>query len=257
MNRIDKRLAENRKVVCIYFTAGFPAINDTVPSMIALQDAGVDMLEIGLPYSDPLADGPVIQKSSETALKNGMSTEKLFQQLENVREQIHIPLVVMGYFNAMFQYGVEAFCKRCAAIGIDGIIMPDLPLEVYEKEYMSIFEHYNLHFICLITPQTSEERIRKIDTLSKGFIYMVSTASTSGNSEGFGEEQMQYFKRIHDMNLTKPCIVGFGIKDEKSFTQATTFASGGIIGSAFINHVKDKGTQGIKDFVRLIIPFNN
>lgn len=252
MNRIEKRLAENKEVLSIYFTAGFPSINDTVPSMLALQNAGVDMLEIGLPYSDPLADGPVIQKSSQTALKNGMSTEKLFEQLDGIRTKIHIPLIVMGYFNAMYQYGVEAFCERCSSIGIDGIIMPDLPLEVFENEYLPIFKKYHLNFICLITPQTSEERIQKIDRLSKGFIYMVSTASTTGNSDGFGEEQRNYFKRIKDMNLTNPCIVGFGIKDEISFKQATKFANGGIIGSAFINHVKEKGINAIEDFVQMI-----
>lgn len=249
MNRIDKRLKEQKEVLSIYFTAGFPNINDTLPTMQALQDAGVDMLEIGLPYSDPLADGPVIQQSSQKALKNGMSTEKLFEQLEGVREKIHIPLIAMGYFNAMYQYGVEAFCKRCEALGIDGIIMPDLPLDVYESEYKSIFEANKLHFICLITPQTSEERIRKIDELSYGFIYMVSTASTTGNAEGFGNDQTNYFKRIQGMKLKNPCVVGFGIKDAKSFEQATNFAKGGIIGSAYIKYVEQNGIEKSGEFI--------
>ncbi len=252
MNRIDKVLSSKSNLLSIYFTSGFPKIEDTIPTMKALQSAGVDMLEIGLPFSDPLADGPVIQQSSQVALQNGMSTEKLFQQLENIRDEINIPLIAMGYFNAMFQYGVEKFCQRCASLGIDGIIMPDLPLDVYEKEYKSIFEANGLHFICLITPQTSEERIRKIDEISKGFIYMVSTASTTGKSDGFGEEQTSYFKRIQSMNLKNPCIVGFGIKEKKSFEQACTYAKGGIIGSAFIKHVEKHGVENIDRFIKEI-----
>lgn len=252
MNRIDQRLAAKKEVLSIYFTAGFPNLEDTIPTMQALQNAGVDMLEIGLPYSDPLADGPVIQKSSQKALKNGMSTDKLFEQLEGIREKIHIPLIAMGYFNAMFRYGVEEFCKHCEAVGIDGIIMPDLPLDIYQREYKSIFEKHQLHFICLITPQTSEERIRKIDALSNGFIYMVSSASTTGNSGGFGEDQTTYFKRIQAMNLRNQCVVGFGIKDEKSFQQCTSYAKGGIIGSAFINYVEANGVEKCGEFIKNI-----
>ena len=251
-NRINHKLAEDTKILSIYFTAGFPKLEDTREVMLALQNAGVDMLEIGLPYSDPLADGPTIQDSSTTALKNGMSSLKLFEQLEGVRSEINIPLIVMGYFNAMLQFGVEDFCKKCYELGIDGIIMPDLPLEIYQTEYQSIFEKYNLHNIFLITPQTSDERIKLMDRVSNSFIYMVSTASTTGSNSGFGEEQMNYFKRIADMKLKNKLIVGFGIKDEESFQQATKYTKGSIIGSAFIKSLSTHGINGISDFIKSI-----
>lgn len=251
-NRINHKLAEDTKILSIYFTAGFPKLEDTREVMLALQNAGVDMLEIGLPYSDPLADGPTIQDSSTTALKNGMSSLKLFEQLEGVRSEINIPLIVMGYFNAMLQFGVEDFCKKCYELGIDGIIMPDLPLEIYQTEYQSIFEKYNLHNIFLITPQTSDERIKLMDRVSNSFIYLVSTASTTGSNSGFGEEQMNYFKRIADMKLKNKLIVGFGIKDEESFQQATKYTKGSIIGSAFIKSLSTHGINGISDFIKSI-----
>ena len=186
MNRIQKKLQEDKKLLSIYFTAGYPKLTDTIPVIEALEKAGVDMIEIGLPFSDPLADGPTIQESSTAALKNGMTTELLFEQLKDIRKTVSIPLIVMGYFNPMLQYGVEAFCAKCHEIGIDGIIMPDLPLDVYQEEYQSIYEKYDLINIFLITPQTSEARIRAIDEASNGFIYMVSSASTTGAKEGFG-----------------------------------------------------------------------
>ena len=210
------------------------------------------MVEIGLPFSDPLADGPVIQRSSEIALKNGMTTKRLFEQLENIRETIEIPLLIMGYFNPILQFGVEKFCRKCSEAGIDGLIIPDLPLEEYELHYKEIFQKYDLLPVFLITPQTSEERIREIDRASEGFIYMVSTAAVTGGTKGFGEEQKEYFTRVSKMGLKNPLIVGFGIKDSETFEQATAQTNGAIIGSAFIKHLTDNGTSGISDFIKTI-----
>ncbi len=253
MNRIHQKLQQDGKLLSIYFTAGYPAINDTVQIIQDLEKSGVDMIEIGLPFSDPLADGPTIQDSSTTALKNGMTTEKLFEQLAAIRKTISIPLIIMGYFNPMLQYGVEEFCKKCNEIGIDGIIMPDLPLDVYQDQYEAIFNKYGLLNVFLITPQTSVERIRQIDKASEGFIYMVSSASVTGSKSGFGNEQTEYFERIAKMNLKNPQIVGFGIKDSETFQQATKTAKGAIIGSAFIKHLTAHGTNRIDEFVSKII----
>lgn len=252
MNRIQEKMKADGKLLSIYFTAGYPDVQDTVPILVALEQAGVDMIEIGLPFSDPLADGPTIQASSTAALKNGMHTELLFQQLKGIREKVSIPLIIMGYFNPVLQYGVEDFCRKCREIGIDGIILPDLPLDVYQEEYEAIFRANGLLNIFLITPQTSEERIRRIDEGSEGFIYMVSSASTTGAKEGFGPEQQGYFERIGSMNLKNPRIVGFGISNAATFDQATRYAKGAIIGSAFIKMLTEKGTQGIDAFVRSI-----
>lgn len=253
MNRINKTLNKDKKLLSIYFTAGYPNIDDTVSIIQNLEKSGVDMIEIGLPFSDPLADGPTIQASSTAALKNGMTTEKLFEQIKDIRKSVAIPLIVMGYFNPVLQYGVEAFCKKCQEIGIDGLILPDLPADVYDAEYKTIFEKFGLINVFLITPQTSEERIRYIDSISNGFIYMVSSASTTGAQSGFGEEQTKYFERISKMNLKNPQIVGFGISNSETFTQATTYTKGAIIGSAFIKHVTHQGTQTIDGFVNSII----
>lgn len=253
MNRIHKKLKEDKKLLSIYFSAGYPRLNDTVSIIENLETNGVDMIEIGLPFSDPLADGPTIQASSTQALKNGMTSDILFNQLKDIRKTVTIPLIVMGYFNPMFQYGIKAFCQKCQEIGIDGLIIPDLPVDVYNEHYKSIFEDYGLINILLITPQTSEERIRFIDSISEGFIYMVSSASVTGSSTGFGEEQTSYFKRIADMNLKNPQIVGFGIKDHETFTQATSHAKGAIIGSAFIKHLRKNGTTHIDAFTSKIL----
>ena len=252
MNRINQKLQENKKLLSIYFTAGYPNLNDTVTIIQDLEKSGVDMIEIGLPFSDPLADGPTIQESSTKALKNGMTTELLFHQLKDIRQTVSIPLTIMGYFNPMLQYGVEAFCKRCQEIGIDGLIIPDLPIDVYVEQYQSIFEQYELINVFLITPQTSEERIQHIDNISKGFIYMVSSASVTGNASGFGKEQTDYFERIANMQLKYPQIVGFGISNQETFEQATKFAKGAIIGSAFIKTLTINGVSGISDFIRNI-----
>ncbi|MFD2585441.1 tryptophan synthase subunit alpha [Croceitalea marina] len=252
MNRIHQKLQEDKKLLSIYFTAGYPSLTDTVQIIQDLERNGVDMIEIGLPFSDPLADGPTIQDSSTAALKNGMTTEKLFEQLARIRETVSIPLIVMGYFNPMLQYGVEAFCKKCSEIGIDGIIMPDLPLDVYQSDYEATFKKYGLLNVFLITPQTSGERIHQIDEASDAFIYMVSSASVTGSKSGFGNEQTDYFERIATMNLKNPQIVGFGIKDAETFQQATKTAKGAIIGSAFIKYLTSNGIESISDFVKTI-----
>jgi len=252
MNRIHQKLAEDKKLLSIYFTAGFPHLDDTLTIIQSLEKSGVDMIEIGLPFSDPLADGPTIQDSSTKALKNGMSTERLFDQLKDIRKTVSIPLIIMGYFNPMLQYGVEAFCQKCQETGIDGLIIPDLPVDVYHEQYQQIFDHYGLANIFLITPQTSEERIRFIDSVSSGFIYMVSSASTTGAQSGFGEVQTTYFNRIAQMQLKNPQIVGFGISNNDTFMQATEHAKGAIIGSAFIKHLSNYGTAGIQDFIETI-----
>jgi len=253
MNRINKKLQEDKKLLSIYFTAGYPNLKDTVTIIQDLEKSGVDMIEIGLPFSDPLADGPTIQASSTQALKNGMTTDVLFSQLKDIRKSIKIPLIIMGYFNPMLQYGVEAFCKKCAEIGIDGLIIPDLPVDVYNEQYKATFEKYGLINVFLITPQTSVERINFIDSISNGFIYMVSSASVTGSNSGFGDEQTKYFKRIAEMNLKNPQIIGFGISNNKTFTQATTHAKGAIIGSAFIKHLTKNGVNTITNFVSSIL----
>lgn len=255
-NRIQKKLEEDKKLISIYFSAGYPNLNDTVPIIEDLEKNGVDMIEIGLPFSDPLADGPTIQKSSTIALKNGMGTDLLFDQLKEIRKTVSIPLIIMGYFNPVLQYGVENFCKKCKETGIDGLILPDLPLDVYQDDYEPIFKKYGLINIFLITPQTSDARIRQIDGASDGFIYMVSSASTTGAKQGFGEEQDAYFERIAGMNLKNPQIVGFGISNAQTFEQATKAAKGAIIGSAFIKMLSENGKRGISDFIKSIKPLS-
>ncbi|NOQ92390.1 MAG: tryptophan synthase subunit alpha [Flavobacteriaceae bacterium] len=252
MNRINQKLQEDKKLLSIYFTAGYPNLNDTVSIIEELENSGVDMIEIGLPFSDPLADGPTIQASSTQALKNGMTSEVLFSQLKYIREIVKIPLLIMGYFNPIFQYGVEAFCKKCAETGIDGLIIPDLPVDVYHEKYQAIFEKYNLVNVFLITPQTSDKRIRFIDSISNGFIYMVSSASTTGAQNSFGESQNIYFDRIYKMNLQSPQIVGFGISNKETFEQATKTTNGAIIGSAFVNQLTKNGLGAIDDFIKKI-----
>ena len=253
MNRIQQKLQENKKLLSIYFTAGYPSLNDTVTIIQNLEKSGVDMIEIGLPFSDPLADGPTIQASSTQALKNGMTTEILFNQIKDIRKTVSIPLIIMGYFNPILQYGVEDFCEKCKNIGIDGLIIPDLPVDVYHDNYKSVFEKYGLINVFLITPQTSNERIHFIDSISNGFIYMVSSASTTGTKSGFGDEQTNYFKRISEMNLKNPQIVGFGISNNDTFVQATKYAKGAIIGSAFIKHVSNNDLKTINTFVKSIL----
>lgn len=252
MNRIKQKLQEDKKILSIYFSAGYPKLDDTVKIIEDLEKNGVDLIEIGLPFSDPLADGPTIQESSTEALKNGMHTALLFEQLKDIRKTVSVPLIIMGYFNPVLQYGVEAFCAQCEKIGIDGLILPDLPLDVYKEEYEAIFKKHGLINVFLITPQTNEERIRAIDDASEAFIYMVSSASTTGAQQGFGSEQSDYFDRIAQMDLKNPQIVGFGISNAETFQQATQKAKGAIIGSAFIKHLTKNGVDTIGDFVKQI-----
>jgi tryptophan synthase alpha chain len=252
MNRINQKLQEDKKILSIYFTAGYPSLNDTVGVLQNLEKSGVDMIEIGLPFSDPLADGPTIQASSTQALKNGMTSKILFEQLANIRETVSIPLIIMGYLNPMMQYGIEAFCAKCKEVGIDGLIIPDMPVDVYHNEYQAIFSTYGLINVFLITPQTSEERIRFIDSISDGFIYMVSSAGTTGAKNSFGNAQSDYFNRIGNMKLKNPQVVGFGISNRETFKQATNQAKGAIIGSAFIKHLTKHGVDTISDFINEI-----
>ncbi|MGB1516757.1 MAG: tryptophan synthase subunit alpha [Flavobacteriaceae bacterium] len=252
MNRINQTLNQDKKLLSIYFTAGFPQLEDTVPILEQLQEADVDMIELGLPFSDPLADGPTIQESSTQALRNGMTTDKLFTQLEGIRARIHVPLIVMGYFNPMMQYGVERFCKRCQEVGIDGLIIPDLPADVYHTQYQSLFQQNGLLNMFLITPQTPDERIRYIDQVSEGFIYMVSSAATTGAQGSFGDTQQHYFQRIADMKLQSKLLVGFGISNAETYQSAVAHSQGAIIGSAFIKHLEANGNQSVQAFVKTI-----
>ena len=252
INRIDKKFQEDKKLLSIYFSAGHPSLEDTVPILKKLQAAKVDMVEIGLPFSDPLADGPTIQESSTQALSNGMTTDKLFSQLENIREYINIPLVLMGYFNPMMQFGIEKFCKCCESIGIDGLIIPDLPVDIYHEKYKILFDKHGLYNMFLITPQTPEKRIRYIDKVSSGFIYMVSSASVTGAKNTFGDSQKDYFKRISEMRLSSPTVVGFGISNASTYSTAIEHSNGAIIGSAFIKFLEDKGVNKIADFISSI-----
>ncbi|MGK0385611.1 MAG: tryptophan synthase alpha chain [Patiriisocius sp.] len=252
MNSITNKLKESKKLLSIYFTAGYPKLEDTVLILKSLEKSGVDMVEIGLPFSDPLADGPTIQASSTQALQNGMTTALLFEQLKDIRKTVSIPLIIMGYFNPVLQYGVEAFCAKCQEIGIDGLVLPDLPLAEYTEHYKAIFEKHGLSFTFLITPQTSDARILQIDEASTSFIYMVSSASVTGAQSGFGNTQTDYFKRIDAMHLKNPQIVGFGISNANTFQAATQYAKGAIIGSAFIKMLTKKDISGIESFVKSI-----
>lgn len=235
MNRIDNLFKHKSKdILSVYFTAGYPNLDDTVPVLKALERNGVNLVEIGIPFSDPMADGAVIQASATQALNNGMSLKVLFKQLKDVRSQVSIPLVLMGYFNPILQFGFENFCSEAKDCGIDGLIIPDLPYEQYIKHYKQIADSHNLHMIMLITPETSEERIHLIDENSNGFIYMVSSASVTGEKSTFGDENVKYFERINGMNLRNPRLIGFGISNKKTFDSACAYSSGAIIGSKFV-----------------------
>ncbi len=255
MDRLHQLFSTKKKdILNIYFTAGYPQLDATGKIILALEKAGVDLIEIGMPYSDPLADGPTIQESGQVALENGMTLPLLFEQIEQVRKESSVPLIMMGYFNQVMQYGEEAFLRKCKAVGVDGLILPDMPLDVYEKDYKALFEDIGMNIVFLITPQTSEERILKIDALSRGFIYMVSNSSITGAKTGISETQLAYFNRINQMQLNNPRLIGFGISNNETFRTACTYASGAIIGSAFIRALA-KGNdlnETIASFVSMV-----
>ncbi len=259
-NRItDLFSRKSGRLLNVYFTAGFPHLDDTMSILRGLQAAGVDLVEIGMPYSDPVADGETIQQSNERALDNGMSLKTLFAQLADCREErsgdpVTVPVLLMGYINPVLQFGVENFCRRCREVGIDGVILPDLPLDLYLDEYADTFREYGLVNVNLITPQTTESRIRLIDEESDGFIYMVSSASITGSTKGISDSMRAYFERIQAMNLKNPRLIGFGINNHETFDTASQYANGAIVGSAFIRHLDENGTspESIHEFVQTI-----
>ncbi|MBP6066260.1 tryptophan synthase subunit alpha [Bacteroides sp.] len=235
MNRINQLFSNHPKnLLSIYFCAGAPTLNDTAEVIETLERHGVSMIEIGIPFSDPMADGVVIQNAANQALRNGMSLKLLFNQLSDIRPTVSIPLVLMGYLNPIMQFGFENFCQQCQACGIDGVIIPDLPFKDYQEAYRSIAERYNVKVIMLITPETSEERVRQIDAHTDGFIYMVSSASTTGAQQHFDQQKQDYFKRIAGMKLKNPLMVGFGISNKETFSAACEHAAGAIVGSRFV-----------------------
>lgn len=255
-NRITKLFASGKKnVLNIFFTAGYPALEDTRGILKALQDNGVDMVEIGMPYSDPLAEGPVIQGSSEKALENGMSIEELFSQLEGVRQEVNIPILLMGYINPVLQYGLDKFLAKAQEVGVDGIILPDLPFYEYQTMYRDSFEERNLSNIFLVTPQTEDSRLKEIDEASNGFVYVVSTNSTTGNSTKGVDSSVAYFERIKSANLSNPTLIGFNIRDKESFDSACQYADGAIIGSAFVKHIglSSQLTASVSGFVKNVL----
>lgn len=240
MNRINQLFSQKKEnILSIYFCAGHPTLEGTVSTLQALEAKGIDMVEIGIPFSDPMADGPVIQAAATQALRNGMSLRTLFSQLENIRGTVSIPLILMGYLNPIMQFGFEAFCQKCNEDGIDGVIIPDLPFKDYLEEYKPIADKYDIRVIMLITPETSEERIREIDAHTDGFIYMVSSAAITGAQNDFNEQKQDYFRRIASMSLKSPCMIGFGISNRQTLEAATAHAAGAIIGSKFVTLLQE------------------
>ena len=251
MNKLQQLFATKKKdLLSIYYTAGYPNLTDTLQIAEALEKAGADFIEIGFPYSDPVADGPTIQASSKQALDNGMTMEILFEQLKDLRKTITIPILLMGYVNVVLQYGVANFCKKCKDVGVDGCIIPDLPMYEYEELYHKYFDKNGISNIFLVTPQTSDERIRKIDGLSNAFIYLLSSAATTGKDLDVSDHARTYFARIKAMDLKNPLMIGFGISDKKTFDSANEYASGAIIGSAFVKNLKESNLQkSISEFM--------
>lgn len=243
MNKINRLFSErgDRKLLSLYFCAGCPEKDMTADVILAMQRHGIDMIEVGIPFSDPLADGPVIQSAGTVALKNGMKLETLFGQLDAIKSQVNIPLVLMGYLNVIMHYGYERFCQRCVECGVSGFIIPDLPFDDYLNEIKPLADRYNLRCIMMITPETSEERIRFIDRHTDGFIYMVSSASITGAQQNFDEAKQQYFQRINAMNLHNPRMIGFGISNRQTLESAQNNAAGAIIGSKFVTLLRATG----------------
>ena len=256
MNRLNQLFESNKdNLLSIYFTAGYPELNTTVAIAEALENAGVDFLEIGFPYSDPVADGPAVQHSSEKALENGMNLNQLFEELKEMRKRVNIPIMLMGYVNPMVQYGIERFCKKAAEVGVDGVIVPDLPMYEYETLYAKYFKENNISNIFMVTPQTSEERIHKIDSLSNSFIYLLSSSSITGKDLKLSNTIEDYYKRVKAMQLKNPFIIGFGITNNDTFTKACEYAQGAIVGSAFVRFLGTENyLERIPEFVKAIRP---
>lgn len=256
MNRINELFSYKKgKVLSIYFTAGYPQLDDTREVLKSLQESGADMVEIGMPFSDPLADGPVIQASSLQALQNGMSLEVLFEQLRNCREDINVPIILMGYLNPVMQFGMKRFIETAAAVGVDGLILPDLPLHEYEETYKTLFEQHGIRLVFLVTPETTDERLKRIDGLSNGFIYAVSSSSTTGKDKDWNVQE-NYFKRLEDSHLKNPVMAGFGVKDKTSFEAASRHTRGAIIGTAFIKALQQSSASindSVKSFMKGIL----
>jgi len=255
MSRIEKTFSNNKNILNVYLTAGFPNLNDTVEIVQELAKNGVGMVEIGMPFSDPLADGPTIQNSSEIAIKNGITLEMIFNQIEEIRKTVDIPIVMMGYYNQVMQYGDSAFFKKAKAVGVDGFIIPDLPIDIYEKEHQQEIESLEMDMIFLITPQTTNDRIKLIDSKSSGFLYVVSSFAITGSKNNIKQNQVNYFKKINALNLNNPKLIGFGISDKNTFNTACEHANGAIIGSAFIKALKESTNikQTTKEFITSIL----
>lgn len=238
-NRITELFEKkNKNILSVFYTAGFPKLNDTISIAESLEKSGADIIEIGIPFSDPVADGPTIQESNKIALDNGMTVKLLLEQVKTLRQKVNIPIILMGYLNPVMQYGVERFVKDAAKAGVDGLILPDMPLYVYEEQYKDLFEKENICNTFLISPTTSEERIRRIDHASKGFIYAVSASSTTGAKNDFSNDQISYFEKLQKLKLNNPYLIGFGISNNSTFSRAAQYSSGAIVGSAFINLLK-------------------
>lgn len=254
MNKLNTLLKQKKNLLSIYFTAGYPKLDSTIPVLKALEEAGADFVEIGMPFSDPLADGPVIQDSSTTALKNGMSLKVLFEQLSKVEARVTMPVILMGYLNPILSFGMDKFIAKCKETGISGLIIPDLPFETYVEKYQTLFEDAGINNIFLITPQTPEERVRKLDEATSGFIYMVSSAAVTGAKDGLADDQIRYFERINGMNLENPRMVGFGISNHDTFNKVCQYAAGAIVGSAFIKLLTQKGEsrEAIHEFIKTL-----
>ena len=254
MNKTAQHIKNNKDSLSVYFTAEYPTKGSTKEVILALQESGVNLLEVGIPFSDPLADGPVIQKSSMQALENGFTLEQLFSDLEDIKNEVKIPLVLMGYFNTLLAYGVENFLKKCKSLNIDSVIFPDLPADVYQKNYQRLFKKYGVSLVFLVTPQTTDDRLQMINDLSEAFIYVVADNSITGKKGEFSVAQLDYFKRMKDFDFKVPLVIGFGISNHKAYKTACEFADGVIIGSAFIQSIANTKNikQSVGEFVKLI-----
>ncbi|XOD66610.1 MAG: tryptophan synthase subunit alpha [Flavobacteriales bacterium Tduv] len=254
MNAIQHLFARKQKnILNVYFTAGYPRVESTERLLKSLQKSGVDLIEVGIPYSDPLADGPTIQKSSQKALNNGMTISRLFSQLKAVKEEINTPLIIMAYYNQFLSFGQERFLQTCIKTGVSGLILADLPPEIYRTKYQTLFEDYGIFPIFLVTPRTPDERIKMLSEVSRGFLYLVSSTSTTGVKTIFGTDQIVFFKRVKDLDLKIPKLIGFGISNKSTFELACRYAEGAIIGSAFINALdENRLEESIEDFIKTI-----